>query len=85
MKKTHALEQLIGLSGIVEGKMLEVVEVILESNEVILRERGRRNERISNQYGEPGQLGYKTYKIPIMSSVTDQLHPVIEELLKNKR
>jgi len=85
MKKAHDLEQLIGLSGIVEGKKVEVIEIILESNELILRELGQRKEQIDNQYGEPGQLGYKTYKIPIMSTVTNQFHPIIEELLKNKR
>jgi len=78
----HELEQFIGLSGIVEGKWVEVVEVLLESQELILRELEQRNERLENQYGEPGRSGHKTYRIPLLSSAGDRFHPVIETLLK---
>lgn len=81
---TFTLEKLIGRSGEVEGKWLEVIEIIHDGSQVVLKETGTKRSILNNQYGEASSLTFQTYTIPIRSTLRNELHPVIKSLLDDE-
>jgi len=81
---TFTLEKLIGRSGEVEGKWLEVIEIIHDGSQVVLKETGTKRSILSNQYGEASSLTFQTYTIPLRSTLRNELHPVIKSLLDDE-
>ncbi|HID83124.1 MAG TPA: hypothetical protein EYH06_03110 [Chromatiales bacterium] len=81
---TFTLEKLIGRSGEVDGKWLEVIEIIHDGSQVVLKETGTKRSILNNQYGEASSLTFQTYTIPIRSTLRNELHPVIKSLLDDE-
>ena len=79
-----ALEKLIGRCGEVEGKWLEVIEIIHDGPQIVLKETGTKTSILNNQYGEANSLTYETFSVPLHSALNDDLHPVIKQLLGEK-
>jgi len=78
------LEKLIGRTAEVEGKWLEVIEIIHDGPQVVLRQTDVKTSILNNQYGEASRLTFQTYTIPLRSTLNDDLHPVIKILLNEK-
>lgn len=76
-----ALKNLIGRSAVIEGKNLEVVEVLQDGPQIILKQTDVKTEILDNQYGEANSMTYRTWSIPLRSSIDNDLHPIIKDLL----
>lgn len=81
---TLALEKLIGCCGEVEGKWLEVIEIIHDGPQIVLKQTDAKTTILNNQYGEASSLTYQTFSVPLHSALNDDLHPVVKRLLGEK-
>lgn len=75
------LEQLIGKQGEVEGRRVEIIEILHATGEVILREIGKQSALIENQYGTVTGRTHETFTIPFRSTISDGCHPVLVSIL----
>ena len=78
---SEKLEQLIGKQGEIEGRRVEIIEILHATQEVILREIGPQNALIENQYGTVTGRTHQTFSIPFMSTFSEGCHPVLVSLL----
>lgn len=81
---TSELEKIIGRCGEVEGKWLEIIEIIHNGQQVVLKQSDAKNTILNNQYGEASSLTFQTYTVPLRSTLHNELHPVIKSLLDEK-
>ena len=77
----HRYEQLIGIRGIVEGREVEIIEVLHGSEEIILRECQAKNALLQNPYGDITRRTRETFTLPFRSELGDSVHPVLAMLL----
>ncbi|WP_081616894.1 MULTISPECIES: ATPase [unclassified Thioalkalivibrio] len=79
------LAPLIGVQGEVDGRMVELVEVLDEGPRgepgIALMETGLDRPIQANQYGDPLSRHSLVRTLPLLSEVERDVHPVLRQLL----
>lgn len=76
----HLLRDQVGRIALVEGREVQLIEVLAEGPTLVVQEAGGRSLQ-DNQHGEPGRSVPTTLSIPLLSEVGGGLHPVSRILL----
>ncbi len=77
------LEALLGRRFRVEGRDVEVVEILYAEQALVLQECSGESVPQENQYGEMHRPAPPTFTVPLFSELTpDRLQPVVAELLR---
>lgn len=71
------LQSLIGRRLMYDGVHCQVIEVLTEGPSVVLTRIGDEGVIQPDQYGDARRRVPQTYTIPLLSSIEDDLHPVI--------
>lgn len=75
------LEPLIGIQGSHGGRLLELVDVLLEGPSVALMDRSSSPCIQVNQYGDPVTRQARIMTLPVVSALEVDAHPILRSLL----
>ena len=79
------LYQYIGESIIFEGMRCQLIEILEDGPHLVFQCPDKQSIIQTNQHGDATRRSPTTYTVPLLSSVENDLHPVVKELLPEEQ
>jgi len=78
------LHGLVGREVHLDGVPCQVVEILVEQHAIVLRDLNAGKVIQPNQHGDPQRRVDRTFTVPVMSPLDDELHPVLSALIEEE-
>ena len=79
------LYQYIGQSIIHDGMRCQLIEILEDGPSLVFNCPEKKSSIQTNQHGDANRKAPSTYTIPLLSTIHNDLHPVVKELIPDEQ